>query len=44
VRASLTRDGLLSLRFEAAIPKPTPGQVAAVFGGSGRALAGGVII
>ncbi|WP_027190574.1 tRNA-specific 2-thiouridylase [Fundidesulfovibrio putealis] len=44
VRASLARDGLLSLRFDNPIPKPTPGQVAAVFDGSGRALAGGVIL
>jgi tRNA-specific 2-thiouridylase len=44
VRASLTQGGHLSLRFESAIPRPTPGQVAAVFDDSGRALVGGVIL
>lgn len=36
-------DGRLSLRFHTAIPKPTPGQVAAVYDASGRVLAGGII-
>lgn len=42
-RWSLAPQGRLELRFDKPIPKPTPGQVAAVFDDSGRALAGGVI-
>jgi tRNA-specific 2-thiouridylase len=33
----------IALTFESPVPRPTPGQVAAVFDGSGRALAGGII-
>ncbi|WP_243364699.1 tRNA 2-thiouridine(34) synthase MnmA [Fundidesulfovibrio terrae] len=33
----------MTLVFESPVPKPTPGQVAAVFDGDGRALAGGII-
>ncbi len=36
--------GLLRLTFHTAIPRPTPGQVAAVYDASGRVLAGGIIL
>lgn len=43
-RPSEAREGEeMILRFESAVPRPTPGQVAAVFDREGRALAGGII-
>jgi tRNA-specific 2-thiouridylase len=33
----------MTIAFESAVPRPCPGQVAAVFDESGRALAGGII-
>jgi len=43
-RADWNADGAgLGLRFEADVPRPTPGQVAALFDEDGRVLAGGII-
>ena len=42
-RAELT-SATMRLRFEAAVPRPTPGQVAAIYDQEGRALAGGIIV
>lgn len=43
VRAAL-RDGLLCLDFDDPLPRPTPGQVAALFDSVGKACAGGLIL
>lgn len=37
------KDGTLAIVFNAPLPRPTPGQVAALFDANGRVLAGGVI-
>jgi tRNA-specific 2-thiouridylase len=37
------QDGVLDIVFHAPLPRPTPGQVAALFDANGRVLAGGVI-
>ncbi len=43
VKAVYGKDGLLRLRFDDPLPRPTPGQVAAVFDLMGNAKAGGLI-
>ncbi|MFZ5428233.1 MAG: tRNA 2-thiouridine(34) synthase MnmA [Thermodesulfobacteriota bacterium] len=43
-RAVLEADGTLALRFAAPVPRPTPGQVAAIYDETGLALAGATIV
>ena len=44
VRVSHPGGGVLEIAFDEPLARPTPGQVAAVFDRSGRALAGGIIL